>query len=219
MKYLADNKELPNTHWFYVFIRFLVWLIGKIYFRLSSSGQEFIPKEGAVILATSHRSFVDPPMVAGMCKRQIYFMARHDLFNIPILGPIIRRLHAYPVHRGEFDRHALKLTFDILKESKVVMIFPEGTRTKDGKLQPAFAGVGLIVHKAKVPVIPCYLEGSYETFPRQVKFPKPGKITVRYGPVINFSKYYSQSGSKEIYQSIATEIMADIAKLIPSQIQ
>ena len=215
MKYLNNNKELPNTRWFYAFIRFLVWLIGKIYFRLSSSGQEYIPKEGAVILATSHRSFVDPPMVAGMCPRQIYFMARHDLFEISVFGEMIRRLHAYPVHRGEFDRHAIKLTFDILKDGQVVMIFPEGTRTPDGKLQPAFAGVGLIVHKAKVPVVPCYLEGSYESFPRHVKFPPPGKITVRYGPVIDFSHYYSQPGSKEIYQTIATEIMTHISQLIP----
>ncbi len=215
MQYLANNKELPNTNMFYAFIRFLVWLIGKIYFRLSSSGQEYIPKQGAVILATSHRSFVDPPMVAGMCPRQIYFMARHDLFTIPIFGGLIRRLHAYPVHRGEFDRHAIKLTFDVLKEGQVVMIFPEGTRTKDGLLQPAFPGVGFIVHKAKVPVIPCYLEGSYETFPSHIKFPKPGKIIVRYGPVIEFSHYYAQPGNKEIYQSIASEIMFNISKLIP----
>ena len=142
-------------------------------------------------------------------------MARHDLFDVRILGPAIRRLHAYPVHKGEFDRNAIKLTLDILKNDKVVLIFPEGTRTQDGKLQPAFPGVGFIVHKAKVPVVPCYLEGSYESFPRHVKFPPPGRIKVRYGPVIDFSKFYSQPGDKEIYQKIANEIMEHITVLVP----
>ena len=143
-------------------------------------------------------------------------MARHDLFEIPFFGSLIRGLHAYPVHRGDFDRHAIKLTFDILKENQVVLIFPEGTRTKDGLLQPAFPGVGFIIHKAKVPVVPCYVQGSFENFPRYIRFPCPGKITVHFGPVIDFDNYYSQPGDKSIYQKIADEIMQHISLLLPS---
>jgi len=202
-----------KTNYFYVFIRNSILLISKVYFRVSHLHREYVPDKGAVLIAASHRSFLDPPMVGITCKRPVHYMARHDLFKVPIIGPAIKNLNAYPVKRGTVDRGALEKTWSLLEEGEAVLIFPEGTRSKDGELQKPFAGIGMLVHKAKIPVVPCYLAGTYETFSRKMKFPYPGKVIVMYGKPLDFSNYYTQPGSREIYEKIAEEIMAAIAEI------
>jgi 1-acyl-sn-glycerol-3-phosphate acyltransferase len=201
----------------YFIVQSIVFIIGKLYFRLSARGREYIPKKGSAIVAISHRSFLDPPLVGGIVWRQMHFMARHDLFDVPFLGRLIANLKTFPVKRGAFDRSALKLTLDFLKLGEAVAIFPEGTRSPDGELQPPFAGVGMIVHHAQVPVIPAYAAGTYECYPRKAKYPHPGKVTIYFGPAVDLKALLEQPASKEVYQQIAEKIMQDIAKLIPAK--
>jgi len=205
------NKSNP----FYRFIRFALLVFAKIYFRVSYRNRDFIPGEGGVLIAASHRSFLDPPLVGITCERTLHFMARSDLFTVPFIGKILPKINTFPVKRGQFDKACFMYTLKLLAAGECVVIFPEGTRSPDGYLHAPFPGIGLLVHKAKVPVIPCYVEGSYEAFPRQVKYPKPAKVNLIYGQPLSFAHYYELPGCREIYEKIANEIIVEIDKLIP----
>ncbi len=208
----------PEKNWFYVFVSAILVFFGKIYFRLEVKGLENIPATGAVIVAPAHRSNLDPPAVGIMSSRQLHFMAKHTLFSVPILGAAIRKLNAFPVKRGAFDRTAMEYSFELLRQGRPLLIFPEGTRSRDGLLQKPLAGVGMMVAKAKVPVVPCYIHGSYEAYPRKMKFPLPHKVTVIFGEKIDYSVLLKdETINKETYERIANEIMEHIRKLIPAQ--
>lgn len=217
MKSNAAKLNLHKSNLFYYFIWLCVLLIEKIYFRASSKGGEYIPREGGFLLTANHQSFIDPPIIASFCPQPIASLARHGLFDIPLLGKIIRNLNAMPVRGDKGDKSSIKTAIELLKSGKSVLIFPEGMRTFDGNLNTGLPGVGLLVHRAKIPVIPCYIDGAYQAYSREMLIPRPKKITVYFGPPIDFSKYFNESGNKQIYKSIVDEIMENIAKLKPAR--
>jgi len=201
------------------------WLSFKLlystYFRWRVFNRERVPLTGRVILASNHASFLDPPLVGSPINRQCSFLARDTLFNNPIARWVLHRWQAIPVDRDGSSAAGLKRILEALKADRAVVLFPEGTRTRDGELQRARSGVGLIVVKSGAPVVPVRIWGSYEAFGRHVKFPKPKQITVKYGQPLDFSaliaeaKTASKERSKEIYEQISNEIMAAITKLEP----
>lgn len=189
-------------------------IIFKVFFRLRIIGGENVPGKGPLLVCANHQSFIDPPLVGAALPRGLYFMARHDLFEVPILGKLIPRVHAFPVKRSvSGDPGAFKHIFRLLKESKAVLVFPEGTRSKDGNLQRGMPGVGLIAYQAKVPIIPCYVSGSWKVWPRNEKFPRLYPLKVIFGKPVNVEQYYRQEKNKMTYQNISNAIMADIAAL------
>lgn len=149
-------------------------------YRIKSQGKENIPKEGGVIFAVNHRSWVDPFMVALTSPRPLTFMAKAELFKNPIFGKALKALGAFPVKRGKGDLAAVKTALSILKEEKVMMIFPEGTRVKKGQTVEAKPGVAMFAIHAKTPIIPIKIDGEYGFMKR---------ITVIYGEPMDFSEY------------------------------
>ncbi len=128
----------------YGFLQYFFRLIFYTLFRTRVYGRENIPAEGAVILAANHASNIDPPLMASLIERPVSYMAKIELFENPIFGAAIRRCHAFPVKRGESDRGAIKAAVTVLKEGRVLGLFPEGTRSKTGELQKAeFRAVSL----------------------------------------------------------------------------
>lgn len=188
----------------------------KLYFRLSGKGLKYIPKSGPVLLVSNHASFIDPFLDGVMLSRPIHFMARSDLWNVKFLAWWIPRVGGIPIRRVGIDRKAIQVTLDYLKKNEIVMIYPEGTRSMDGKLQPGMPGVGMIAHMAKVPVIPIYISGSHQAYPRKAKYPKPKKIRVFYGPPIDFNAEFNMPAEKETYIIIANKIMDAIRALSPT---
>jgi 1-acyl-sn-glycerol-3-phosphate acyltransferase len=182
------------------------------YFGLQVYGQENIIEEGPSLLAMNHQSYLDPPLAAVCCHRQISFLARKTLLEIPLLGPLIRRLNVIPLDRDGSDSSALKTVIRLLKSGGSTIIFPEGTRTHDGKLGPAQAGIGFIIAKSMVPVVPMRIFGAFDAFPRTAKFPKPGKITIVIGEPMHFTKA-DATGGTPAYQQISERLMARIAAL------
>jgi 1-acyl-sn-glycerol-3-phosphate acyltransferase len=182
------------------------------YFRLQVYGKENIIEEGPSLLAMNHQSYLDPPLAATCCHRQISFLARKTLLEIPLLGPLIRRLNVIPVDRDGSDGSALKTVIRFLKAGGSTIIFPEGTRTRDGRLGPAQPGIGFIIAKSMAPVVPMRIFGAFEAFPRTAKFPKPGKITIVIGEPMRFTKADATGGS-QAYQKISERLMARIASL------
>lgn len=189
------------------------------YFRWRVYGTENVPLKGSVILAANHESFLDPPLVGSGLKREINYLARKSLFRYPLLGWVLRTVNAVPVDRDGGGAAGLKAIMDRLHAGGGIILFPEGTRTSDGKMQPARSGIGLTVIKSDAPVVPVRVFGTFEAWGRGVKFPKPHRVAVKYGKPMDFSalraeaKDCSKARLKEIYQQVADEIMAAIGRL------
>ena len=128
----------------YTILRIIFAIFFQVLFRAKTYGKEHLPSEGPVILAANHMSNWDPPLLATFLPRPVSYMAKIELFEHPIFGAAIRRCHAFPVRRGAADRGAIKAAINVLKQGRVLGLFPEGTRSKDGKLHKAEAGVGLL---------------------------------------------------------------------------
>jgi len=194
-------------------------LLFKIYFRRRVFNPERVPKDGSVILASNHASFLDPPLVGAGLKRQINFLARESLFRVPLLGAILRSWKVVPVDRDGGTGRGLKKILDRLEHGGAIILFPEGTRTPDGHLQPARAGIGLAVIKSTAPVVPVRVFGTFEAYGKNKKIPRPHQLTVKYGQPMFFEKLRGEAKNcskprlKEIYQEVADQIMAEIAKL------
>ena len=191
------------------------------YFRWRVYNPERVPQTGPVILASNHASFLDPPLVGCGFKRDINFLARESLFRFPGIGALLRSWNAVPVDREGGGAKGLKMILDRLHDGGAIILFPEGTRTRDGKLQPAKSGIGLTVIKSEAPVVPVRVFGTFEAYGKHVKFPRPKRVAVKYGKPMMFAELRAEAKTcskvrlKEIYQQVADELMAEIAKLEP----
>src|SRR5688572_11333131 len=157
------------------------WFFYKAYFRARFYNPERVPSEGPVILACNHASYLDPPLVGSGLRRDINYLAREDLFRFPAIGWVLRNWNSVPVDREGGGARGLKAILDRLLNGGAIILFPEGTRSRDGSLQPARSGIGLTVIKSTAPVIPVRVFGTFEAFGRHMKVPRPRKISVKYG--------------------------------------
>jgi 1-acyl-sn-glycerol-3-phosphate acyltransferase len=192
---------------------FIAWPLGKILFDFETRGLENLPTRGGVLAAANHASYLDPPLLGNATPRVMYYMARADLFAGKLSGPFIRAWGAFPIRRDMWSAGGLKEALRKLDEGKLVMYFPEGTRTYDGNLRRPMVGAGLLAYLAKAPVVPVYTDGTFEVLPRRAKAPRLAKITVSFGPPVDLRRHRAMSPSKETYAAVADEIMAGIAAL------
>jgi len=145
-------------------------------------GLENVPEEGAFLLVSNHQSFLDPLFCGVRLKRHLYFLARETLFEHRFFGGLIRSVNAIPVRRGEADLSAIKAVIGRLREGNGVCLFPEGTRTRDGKISAFRPGFGLLCRRGGAGVVPVVVEGAFECWPRQKKlFSVGSEISVCYG--------------------------------------
>nr|WP_206529499.1 lysophospholipid acyltransferase family protein [Brevibacillus sp. SYP-B805] len=155
---------------FYRLFRFLF----AVFFRWQVIGVEHIPKEGAVILCANHISLLDPPLVGSGCNRVVHFMAKEELFRIPVFSALITQFGAFPVKRGAGDRSAIRTTLKLLEEGKILGIFPEGTRSRTGELGKGMPGAAMFALKSDAAVIPVAIIGPYRLFrPVKLVFGRP----------------------------------------------
>ena len=192
---------------FYRFMQFVFCSYFSALFGAEIVGKENIPQEGGVILAANHMSNWDPPLLASYLPRPVAYMAKVELFAVPIFGGAIRRLHAFPVKRGEGDMGAMKAAVDCVKGGNVLGIFPEGTRSKDGNLGKAEPGLALIAALTKAPVVPAAIIGTNKIFSSEEKFPK---LRVVYGEPLLFT---GNRKNREDLSSFSEEVMNHIGAL------
>ena len=194
-----------------------------VYFRWSVFNPELVPQTGGVILASNHASFLDPPLVGSGLHRDINYLARDSLFRFPGIGALLRSWNSVPVDRDGGGAAGLKAILERLLAGGGIILFPEGTRTTDGQLQKARSGIGLTVIKSNAVVIPVRTFGTFEAYGKNHKFPRPKKVSVKYGEPMRFEKLRAEAKDcskprlKEIYQEVADEIMVAIAKLEPRE--
>lgn len=159
--------------------RGVLWLMGGV----RASGVENMPKEGGVLLVSNHASFWDVFALGVLLPRPLNYVARSTLFK-PVLGAFIRSVGGFPIQRDGMGSQGFKETLKRLRAGGIVTLFPEGTRTPDGSLQPMKAGIGTLAARSKVPVVPAGLAGTFEAWPRGRRFPRRHPIRVHYGPPI-----------------------------------
>ncbi|OXS71303.1 lysophospholipid acyltransferase family protein [Priestia filamentosa] len=162
----------------YGFARGVVKSILTPLFRVEIIGKENIPKDAGVIVCSNHISNFDPPVVGMTFPRPVYFMAKAELFKVPGLKTLLPKIYAFPVKRGLSDRDALRKGISILKEGSALGLFPEGSRSKDGKLGKGMAGVGFFALRSNAVIVPCAVIGPYKPFKKlQVVYGKPIDVT------------------------------------------
>ena len=186
----------------YTVCRFVVLaLLGSLY-RLTVSGAQHIPASGPVLVAVSHKSDLDPLFAGAGLRRQMRFMAKVELFRVPLLGRLIKALGAFPVERGAGDRAALEISLQVLANGEALLMFPEGTRHKDAEIHPFMPGVGMIAMRSGATVIPAALTGTN----RIVHNGRPGLPVVHLiiGPPVDLSGF---EGRKSVVYAQAAERM------------
>lgn len=212
-----------------LFYRFVAWFprtAGRILWGLRAIDVHKVPATGAIVLAANHQSYFDPPFIGSqIMTRNLDYIARDGLFKVPLLGPFIRALNSIPVSgAGGKDIASIREVISHLNQGRGTLIFPEGSRTDDGKLQPFAAGVLLLVRKAKCPVIPVAITGAYKAWPRRNALPIPWKarVTVQYGDPISAETLLAMSNDEAMklirekieamLRNLGDEGVADAAK-------
>lgn len=187
--------------------RFIFRIVFGIMFRPKIIGSENLPASGGFILSANHVSNWDPPILATFIEREVCYMAKEELFKNPVFAAAIKALHVFPVRRGAADKNAIKNAVKVLKGGECLGLFPEGTRSKTGKIGNAESGVSLIAAMTKAPIIPAAIVNTDKIFSAEVKFPR---LAVVYGKPIYFS---GTSKDKDALANFAQEIMVEVAKL------
>lgn len=201
---------------FYRFVRSIVRGLVRAYGGVQIVGAENIPPSGPVILAPNHRAHVDPPYLALISSRPIAFMGKEELFHVPILRQIITRVGAFPVRRGAADRAALRHAVGLLKDGGVVLIFPEGTRSEDGRLGVAEKGFALIARQADAVIVPVAIEGTERMLPKGAKFIKRSRVRITVGKPLTTQGILAAhpDAGKQSLDIIGAATMSAIADLL-----
>jgi len=182
-------------------------------FRGEVAGLEHLPGDGAFLVAANHASHLDPPFIGAVMPHQMAFFARKSLWKPGLASWWMDGVGAIPVDRDGSDLAAIKRVLGTLAAGRPIALFPEGTRSPDGRLQPAKAGVGLIACKTGVPVVPCRIFDSHLALGRAGGFRPGTPIDIVFGRPLAPADYDRKSDDKERYQRASERIMTAIAAL------
>ncbi|MEM9445020.1 MAG: lysophospholipid acyltransferase family protein [Verrucomicrobiota bacterium] len=201
------------TKFYYRFVQVSFHVHLNLFHQFKSEGIDNIPSEGGFILACNHVSYLDPPLVGGSFSREIHYLARKSLFKPPILDWLLPELNAFPIDQDRPDMSSLKKVIRLAKSGEGVLIFPEGSRSYDGEPQPAQPGIGLVLAKADVPIIPARIFGGHLAWPRDKALSLFHPVQLVIGK--SFQITTPKKASKEAYQKIGDEVMAAIRAIKP----
>ena len=179
----------------------------RLMFRLEAIGTENVPAHGPVLLVANHSSVLDPPLIGGASDRQLTYLAKAELFKIPLFGALIHGLNARPVRREGADPGALRTAKRVLEEGGALLVFPEGTRGNEGVIRPAKPGAGLLAVASGAAVVPVYVRGSGRAWPRGRRLPRPAKVTVTFGKPLRFEAV--RGAERKVQYEVASRQMMD----------
>lgn len=189
----------------YDLARVLARLVAVGLYGLRVVGREHWPAEGGALICANHQSMFDPPLVGLTCPRRLYYLARKTLFDVPILSPLIRFFDAIPIDRDGMGLAGLKETLRRVRAGEMVLLFPEGTRTRDGEVGPLKPGLLLVVRRSGVPLVPVGIDGAYQAWPRTQRLPRLGRIAVVIRPPIPAAEV-AQLADEAVLARLAQEI-------------
>ena len=198
---------------FYRFAQLISFFYFKAFHRFKVYGLVNIPSSGPFILASNHQSFFDPPALGCRLPRNLHYFARDSLFFWP-LGILIRNLNSIPVNRSTLDIKTLKLVLSVLNQGNPLLVFPEGTRSCNDQVQSGKKGIGLLLAKSGVPVVPAKVIGGYKVLGRGMIFPRIGKqIVIKYGPVVYMNDLDPGKSASNRYEVIAQRVISEITRI------
>jgi len=193
-----------------------LWLLfrvlGWIFLRFRIDGGQCIPKTGGVIVAANHASYLDIPLLGCAIRRRVVFLGRANLFPNRYLGWALQSLGWIPLKTNRLDRKAFGMALDHLKSGTPVVIFPEGTRTEDGRLQFGRPGIGYLVKESQSQVIPAYISGTFKVLPMKAKWPRLFPVSVSFGKSICFPTRDATT-MKQAYEQIGQTVMEHVARV------
>jgi 1-acyl-sn-glycerol-3-phosphate acyltransferase len=192
---------------------YMITVIYDMFFRGEIAGLENVPTEGPFLVASNHASHLDPPIVGCHIPRQMAFFARKTLWHGKFATWWLDGVGAIPVDRDGSDVSAIKNVLRTLQAGKALTLFPEGTRSPDGTLQPAKSGVGMIACRSRAPVLPARIFNSHIAFGRDGRLRAGTRVSVVYGRLLQPEDYDDPKAGKERYQRASEKIMAAIAAL------
>jgi len=213
---IEHHKNAPGPaarwSWFYAAMKIPAVALMRLLFRVEAIGREHIPEHGPVLLVANHSSVLDPPLIGGVSDRQLTYLAKAELFEIPLFGALIHGLKARPTRREGADPGALRTARRVLEERGALLVFPEGTRGDEGDIRPAKPGAGLLAVSSGATVVPVYVRGSGRAWPRGRRLPRPAKVTVTFGKPLRFE---AERGAdrKAQYEIASREMMDAISRL------
>ena len=197
------------------FVYGILWVlartIGWCCFRYRVVGA--VPRTGGFIVAANHASYVDIPLLGCGMRRRAWFLGRSDLFPVPGLKAICQWLGWIPLKAGRFDRDAFGKAVALIKAGQVVVIFPEGSRSLDGRLHSAKPGIGMLVAQTGCPVVPVYIKGTFDVLPPGTMWPHFRPVTILYGDSLAFPRDGEDEDAKQFYQKVSRTVMDRIASL------
>ena len=198
---------------FYRFAQYVSWFYFKAFHRLEVHGIKNVPQSGSFILASNHSSYFDPPALGCRLPRNLHYFARDSLFFWP-LGVLISNLNSIPVNRSQLDIATLKRVLKVLKGGDPLLLFPEGTRSTDGNLGEGKKGIGLLLAKSQVDVLPARVTGGNKVLGKGMLFPRIGrKLVVEYGTLLKIDKLDPGKSDTNRYETIANKVLAEINRI------
>ena len=176
---LRRDRSVPSTIWYHA-VRYFCAILATVVMRWRATGQGNVPMTGGALLVANHVSFLDVVFLGIPLRRPLNYVARSTLF-LPILGPFIRSVGAFPIQREGMGASGMKETLRRLRSGGIVTLFPEGTRSADGQLGKLKPGIAVLVARVGVPVVPAAVAGMFEIWPRSRMLPVPNPIRIHYG--------------------------------------
>lgn len=192
----------------YQWVRFVCWCWFRLFYRLKIQGRENLPMTGPVLVISNHQSFLDPILI-GMAtgKRPMSMLARRNLFKPFFMGWLLRSLNGIPVERGSADLAAMRTCIEVLKKGEGLSLFPEGTRSEDGRVLPLKSGMLLIAKRAGATIVPMAISGSFEAWPRSRKLPHlTGRIRVRWGKAMTLEQIKAMGDEAAVLEKLREEL-------------
>ncbi|HEX4415042.1 MAG TPA: lysophospholipid acyltransferase family protein [Lacipirellulaceae bacterium] len=205
---MSRRQETLSYLW-YAALWCACYAFGQLFFRFKFSGKQHVPPTGPVLLVSNHQSNLDPVLVGVACPRELKYMARKGLFFFP-LGLWIRALGAVPIDQEGSALAGIRVTLDLLKQNNALLVFPEGSRSPDGKLHKIMPGFCLLARRSKATIVPLALEGAFAALPRGKILVNPHPIALKFGGAIPPAEY-SKLSDAQLTELVAKRIAEQLA--------
>jgi 1-acyl-sn-glycerol-3-phosphate acyltransferase len=197
--------------WYHV-CRMIFWVVFHTLWPLKSSGGEYVPRKGAAVIVSNHLSLIDPFVIGYGANRVVSFMGKEELFQIPILGYIVRQLGAFPVDRARRDAASVRLALTVLKAGELLGMFPEGHRSTTGDMIAFHTGTARLASRTRSPIVPAAVVNTNHAMPPG-RFLRPARIKVRFGPPFELTELYDNPKDEAALGRALATIREHIAAL------